>query len=92
MLIVESEESTSQVSLKDRLYSEEELPPEFKLFVPLANKTNKKTFTNTSTQNQGKKVKMIGEEQIQEEGQEDDELKENPSGLIDDKENKKVDV
>ena len=35
---------------------------------------------------------MIGNEQIQEEGQEDDELKENDSGLIDDKENKSVDV
>ena len=41
MPIVESEEFTFVVFWKDRLYSEEELPNEFKLFVPQAQKTKK---------------------------------------------------
>lgn len=39
--IAEWEESTFAVKLLDRLYSEEELPNEFKLFVPQAQKNKK---------------------------------------------------
>lgn len=75
-----------RIYFSDRLYSEDELPPEFKLFVPLANKTNKKTFGT----NPNSKIKMKGNEKIQEETPEEDELEKNDSEMIvkDDKENK----
>ena len=43
----------SVVRLKDRLYSEEELPNEFKLFIPQAQK-NKKAVNATLSAKQGK--------------------------------------
>lgn len=43
-----------RIYFSDRLYSEEELPPEFKLFAPLGNKTNKKTYTPPALKAKGK--------------------------------------
>lgn len=44
-----------RIYFSDRLYSEEELPSEFKLFMPLANKTNKKTYNPPTLKAKGQK-------------------------------------
>jgi len=63
-----------RIYFSDRLYSEEELPPEFKLFMPLGNKTNKKVYVPTMTL-KNKAVKdagpEAGEEEMPEEGPDD---------------------
>ena len=57
----ESEEFISVVFLKDRLYSEEELPNEFKLFVPQSQKLKKvggvtPNFTKQAKENNAQNV------------------------------------
>ena len=44
-----------RIYFSDRLYSEEELPPEFKLFMPLGNKTNKKVYNPPALKAKGNK-------------------------------------
>ena len=86
----EFEESTFVVFWKDRLYSEEELPNEFKLFVPQAQKTKKvgsvtPNFTKQAKENNPQNAdgeselpnkSEIPEESIQVDGNHDDEPQE----------------
>lgn len=57
-----------RIYFSDRLYSEEELPPEFKLFMPLANKTNKKVYNPSTLKSKANKdtTKMNAEDHPEE--------------------------
>lgn len=78
-----------RIYFSDRLYSEEELPPEFKLFMPLGNKTNKKVYNPPMLKNKGGKEvpRDDGEEQDIPEAHDDVIQEEEHHDMEEDKEN-----
>lgn len=52
-----------RIYFSDRLYSEEELPPEFKLFMPLGNKTTKKIYNPPTLKPKGGHGAKVEEKQ-----------------------------
>jgi len=51
-----------RIYFSDRLYSEEDLPPEFKLFMPLTNKINKKTYQPPALKTKNPKIDTVPED------------------------------
>lgn len=74
-----------RIYFSDRLYSEEELPPEFKLFMPLGNKTNKKIYTPPALKIKGQKDTTKIEEQENHDPVDD-------QNIIHEEENAEVDI
>lgn len=82
-----------RIYFSDRLYSEEELPPEFKLFMPLGNKTNKKIYTPPMMKAKGTKDAPQGNENNENaEGIQDDIIQEEEHPDMDGDEDKENEI